>query len=153
MLSKFLGRFRRGKKKEEEIKHPGKPQEKTPRMLTELEKICWNDKETYQALSNVMFLDPRKTGTTMREAAENAKKAEKANDAVKAKFWYEIAGGMAIYEGDVKKVVEYFGQCQKISPDTDYSILKIPEKAVTIAQEYYKKVLGLGTGNLPEQTG
>jgi len=142
MLSRFFGRFRRGKKKEEEIKLSGKPQEKTPKTLTELEKICWNDKETYQALFSVMFLDPRKTGTTMKEAAENAKKAEKANDPVKAKFWYEIAGGMAIYEGDVKKVVEYFSQCQKISPDADYSILKVPEKAVAKAQEYYKKVLG-----------
>jgi hypothetical protein len=138
-LSRF---FRRGKKKDREAKQPGKARETAPKTMTELEKLCWNDKETYQALFGIMFLDPRKTGTTMKEAAENAKKAEKADDPVKAKFWYEIAGGMAIYEGDVRKVVEYFSQCQKISPEMEYLILKVPEKAVAKAQEYYKKFLG-----------
>jgi hypothetical protein len=77
----------------------------------------------------------------MKEAAENAKKSEKAKDLVKARTWYEIAGGLAIYEGNVKKVVEFFTECEKISPDTKYPILKNPEKAVDKAQEYYKKYL------------
>jgi hypothetical protein len=134
------------RKKQPEKKETGKaaattqttPTEKS---LTLLEQICGNDKETYRALFNVMFLDPRKSGTTMKEAAENAKKFEKAKDNVRAKVWYEIAGSMAIYEGDPKKVVEYFGEAEKIPPKTDYPILRVPEKAVAKAQEYYKRYL------------
>jgi len=59
--------------------------------MTELEQLCG---------------DPRKVGVTMKEAAENAKKNakkfEKENDLVRAKAWYQIDGGLALYE-DVKK--------------------------------------------------
>jgi hypothetical protein len=125
----LLDRFRRKKKGSEK-----------PRQLTELELLCGDDKEAYEALLNTMYLNPKKLGVTMKEAAENAKKAEKEKDFVKANLWYRIAGGLAIYEGNVKKVVEYFGECQKIS-GAPYPILKIPEKAVAIAQEYYKRFL------------
>ena len=113
----------------------------TKKTITELEELCGDDKETYEALRHTMFLDPAKTGTSMKEAAENAKKFEKAKDFVKARTWYEIAGSLAIYEGNVKKVVEFFTECEKISPDKKYAILKNPEKAVEKAQEYYKKYL------------
>ncbi|MBX5327784.1 MAG: hypothetical protein QHH18_02515 [Candidatus Bathyarchaeota archaeon] len=48
---------------------------------------------------------------------------------------------MAIYEGDVKRVVEFFSAAEKLSPNARYTILKNPEKAVAKAQEYYKKYL------------
>jgi len=127
----LLDRFRKKKKVDIE----------TAKTITELEQLCGDDKETYEALFNTMFLDPRKVETSMKEAAENAKKSEKEKDFVKARTWYEIAGGLAIYEGNVKKVVEFFSEIEKISPDTKYSILKNPEKAIEKAQEYYKKYL------------
>jgi hypothetical protein len=55
-------------------------------------------------------------------------------------MWYEVAGGLAIYEGNVKKVVEYYTEAQRIL-GREYPILKNPEKAVVLAQEYYKKYL------------
>jgi len=127
----LLDRFRKKKKVDIE----------TAKTITELEQLCGDDKETYEALFNTMFLDPRKVETSMKEAAENAKKSEKEKDFVKARTWYEIAGGLAIYEGNVKKVVEFFSEIEKISPDTKYPILKNPEKAIEKAQEYYKKYL------------
>jgi hypothetical protein len=131
---KFFEKFRKKKKGEE------KPTEEVKKS-TELEMFCGDDKETYEALHNAMFLDPRKIGTSMKEAAENAKKFKKSGDLVKTRTQYEIAGGLAIYEGNVKKVVKFFSECQKISPNASYSILKNPEKAVAKAQEYYKKYL------------
>jgi len=131
----LLDKFR--KKKEEEKK----ADVKSTGAITEFEQFCGDDKEAYEALFNTMFLDPRKIETSMREAAENAKKFEKSGDPVRARTWYEIAGGLAIYEGNVKKVVEFFTECEKISPNSKYSILKNPEKAVTKAQEYYKEHL------------
>ena len=113
----------------------------TTKTISKLKQLCGDDKETYEALFNTMFLDPRKVGTSMKEAADNAKKFEKEKDFVRAKTWYEIAGGLAIYEGNVKKVVEFFSEIERISPDTKYTILKNPEKAVAKAQEYYKQYL------------
>ena len=137
----MLGLLDRFRKKEKKI------EVETKNTITELEQLCGDDKETYKALHHTMFLDPRKPGTSMKEAADNAKKFEKAKDFVKARMWYEIAGGLAIYEGNVKKVVEFFSEIEKISPDTKYTtylergLLKNPEKAVAKAQEYYKQYL------------
>ena len=131
----LLDRFRKKKKEEKntDIEHT--------KIITELEQLCGGDKETYEALFHTMFLDPRKVETSMKEAADNAKKSEKEKDFVRTRTWYEIAGGLAIYEGNVKKVVEFFSEIEQISPDTKYTILKNPEKAVAKAQEYYKQYL------------
>ncbi len=128
----FLDRFRKKKveEKKEEVEE-----------MSDLEKICMDDKEAYEALRGTMFLDPRKVETSLKEAIEKAKDFEKQKDKLRARTWYEIAGGLAIYEGDVKKVEECFGKCAKLSPDSNYTILKIPERAVSKAQEYYQKYL------------
>jgi len=134
MLKSMPGwKFWKKKKKEE-------PLAKEEAKITELEQICLDDKETYEALNNSMFLDPRKIGVSMKDAAEKAKEFEKAKDFVRAKMWYNIAGGLAIYEGKIKKVSAYFGKCEKLSGVT-YLILKNPERAVSKAQEYYRKYL------------
>ena len=126
----MLGIF--GKKKEKEDEQIKKP--------TPLEELCGNNKETYEALFSVMFLDPRKIEVSMKEAAENAKKNEKEKNFAAARMWYEVAGGLAMYEGNVKKVIEYYGKAEKITGQP-YLILKDPENAVDKAQEYYKKYL------------
>ena len=130
----LLDRFRKKKKVDVVVE--------AKKTITELEQLCGDDKETYEALHHTMFLDPRKVGTSMKEAATNAKEYEKGEDFIKARLWYEIAGGLAIYEGNVIKVIEYFGELQKIlreklSQSGEYPILKIPEKAVAKAQEFY----------------
>ena len=129
----ILDRFRKKKK-------GGKPAEEAKKP-TELEMLCGDDKEMYEALSNTMFLDPKKIGTSMKEAEGKAKESEKSGDLIKARMNYEIAGGLAIYEGNVKKVVKFFSEIEKISPDTKYPILKNPEKAIAKAKEYYEKYL------------
>jgi len=107
---------------------------------TELEELCGDDKETYEALLSTMFLDPREIRTSIGEAEEKAKEFENSGDRLKAVTQYQIAGRLAISEGDVEKVKKFFGKCQELS-ETDWPILKIPEKAVAKAQEYYKKYL------------
>jgi len=131
ILGKLLGR-----KKTKE-----KSPEKAEETKTELEKFLADDKETYEALQRTMLLDPKKIGMPLKEAAEKAKEFEKQGDILRAKVWYEVAGGLAIYEGDVKKVKEYFNKCAKLSPNTEYPILKNIEGAVQKAQEYYRRHL------------
>ena len=131
----LLDRFR-GKK--EEVK---KVEEKVEVSSTKLEEFLRDDQDAYAALSNTMFLDPGKVGVSMGDATKKAKKFEKDEDLIRARIWYEIAGGLAIYEGDVQKVKEYFSKSQEISPEMEYAILKSAEAAVAKAQEYYKKHL------------
>jgi hypothetical protein len=127
-----LQRFRRREEKKSDVEHEGK--------LSELEQLAGNDRETYEALCSTMFLDPRKIETSLEQAADNAKKSEKAGDIARAGMWYEVAGGLAIYEGNVEKVVEHYTDAARVT-GRQYLILKNPEKAVAVAQEYYKKVL------------
>lgn len=124
------------------IRKKKKTPNKEPVQLTELEQLCRDDPETYEALRDAMFLDPRKVGVSLKDAVKNAKTFEKAKDNVLASLWYRIAGGLAIYEGNVAKVKKYFDKCQNLSPQKKFLILKNTEKAVTKAQEYYKKHLG-----------
>lgn len=124
------------KKKEEKIEE--KPKEEVK--ITELEEICGGDKEIYEALYQTMFLDPRKIGTSIKEAYENAKKFEESKDLTRAAVWYKIAGGLAIYQGDVKKVKEYFEKCEELL-GISFPILENPEKAISKAKEYYQKYL------------
>ncbi len=107
--------------------------------MTALEELCGSDKEAYEALS-YMFLDPRKVDVSLEQALANAEKAEKEKDVVRAKTWYAVAGGLAIYKGDTKKVVEYYSEAERISGQK-YQILNAPDKAVAKAQEYYRQYL------------
>jgi hypothetical protein len=128
-----LGLF--GRKKEVTIKvGPTK-------IVTDLDRMFGKDSETIEALTHTMFLDPRKIEMKSKEAAENAKKFEKAKNTLMASTWYEIAGSLAIYEGDVEGVIQYFEKCQELMPISEYVILKNPEKIVAKAQEYYKQML------------
>lgn len=110
-------------------------------IVTDLERICADDKEAYEALKHTMPLDPRKIKTTLQEAMENAKKFEKEGNNVKAKWWYMVAGELAIYEGDVSKIKQIYGKLSKLTPNVSYPILEVPERAVKKAQEYYQKFL------------
>lgn len=108
--------------------------------LTDLEKFCEKDPEVYDALKDTMFLDPRKIEFSLKDAISKAKYLEKVKDYVGAAALYKIAGGLAIYEGNVSKVKEYFGKYAEIT-GKNLKILEIPEKAVEKAQEYYRKYL------------
>jgi hypothetical protein len=126
-------------KTSEKEKEKSKASAVTATNLTTLEQVCGSDKETYQALS-YMFLDPRKVDVSTKQAVDNAKKAEKEKDITSARMWYEVAGGLAIYEGDTKKVVEYYGGAERVTGEK-YLIVNNPDKAVAKAQEYYKQYL------------
>ena len=131
ILDRLLGR-----KKTKE-----KSSEKVEETTSELERFLANEKETYEALRRTMLLDPRKVEVSVKEAVEKAKEFEKQGDTLRARVWYEVAGGLAMYEGDVKKVKEYFNKCTKLSSNIEYPILKNTERAVQKAQEYYRKYL------------
>jgi hypothetical protein len=125
-----LGLFRKKKEKP--------PEEK--KTVTDLKILCGEDKEVYEALRETMLLDPKRVSISLEEAEKKAKEFEKSGNLIQAKMEYFLAGGLAIYQGDTQKVIECFGKCQELSGKS-YPILKMPEKAVAKAQEYYRKYL------------
>ena len=88
--------------------------------LPDLEAVCGDESEIYEALQDTMFLTPWRLTETMEEAAEKGS--------------YMTAGGLALHKGDVEKVKEYFRLTGR-----KLKILEIPERAVEKAQEYYAK--------------
>lgn len=114
--------------------------ETVEQVLSPLQKICGNDGEVYQALSEVMFLDPTKVKISMDEAVKKAEEFEKQGNKLRAKVYYRIAGSLAVYKADVAKVKRYFGKAQKLAGEK-YAILQNPEKALAKAQEYYRQYL------------
>jgi len=129
--------FKRKERLQEEAKEEIKP--------TELEKLCESDTEVLEALTETMFLYPNKITFSIEDALANAKKMEKEGDTLRAAIWYRIAGGLAIYKGDISKVKEYFDKYSKLT-GKHLKILEIPEKVVKKAQEYYEKYLGKACG-------
>jgi len=109
--------------------------------LSDLEKICGDDKEAYEALLETMYLDPRKIKITIDQALEKAKDFEKEKNAHRARVMYDIAGGLAIYEGNTVKVKQFFSKSSKLNPDYPYPILNVTEKAIARAKEFYDKHL------------
>ena len=129
---RFFKKFKKKKEEKEKIPEVKKP--------TELEELCGNDKDVYEALKDTMFLDPRKVGIALEEAEKKAKESERAGDSNRARINYQIALGLAIWQGDVKGVIKFAQKLQKLL-NREYPILKIPEKAVAKAKEYYQKYL------------
>ncbi len=110
--------------------------------ITELERICGGDDKLCKALWNTMFLTPQKIEASSEEAANMAAEFEKKGNEREARIWYHVAGGLALWKGEVAKVEQYFGKCAKLAPEMGYEpILKVPEKAVEKAQEFYKEFL------------
>lgn len=129
-----MGIMNRFRKKEE-----GNIKIQPTKVITELDKMFGNDKQTIDALTHTMLLDPTKMGIRSKEALETATKFEKAKNTLMASTWYHVAGELAIYEGDVDSVVEYFKKCKELAPISEYTILEDPRKYVAKAQEYYKR--------------
>ena len=129
---KFFGLFRRKKKE-------AFSEEKTPSSSEELDlkKICSDDPEAYEALFDTMFLSPESIEMTSDRAAEEAEEYMRKGDTVTAAVNYRIAGGLAIYEGDVEKVKKYFSKYSELT-GRKLKILEIPERAVKKAREYYE---------------
>jgi len=108
--------------------------------LDDFEEAFKNKPELADALKNTMFLDPRKIDITLKDAVSKAREMERKGDKLRAAIWYRIAGGLAIYKGDVSKVKEYFGKYSKLTGKS-LKILEIPEECVKGAQKYYAKYL------------
>lgn len=109
---------------------------------TDLDRVCADDKDVCKALWHTMFLNPRKISSTLMDAEKKAISFEKKRNIEKARIWYHIAGGLALWEGDSMKVKRYFSKCAELAPEMNYEpIVNMPKRAVEKAKEYYESYL------------
>jgi len=108
----------------------------------DLKEICKDDPEAYEALYDTMLLSPELAGKSSEEVAKEAEKQEEKGDIFGAAAKYRIAGGLAIYEGDIEKVKRYFSKYAELT-GRSMKILEIPERAVEKAREYYRAREGI----------
>ena len=131
----ILGWLRRKEKRRVNVEE--KKSSEAERAEPDLKEICKDDPEAYEALYDTMLLSPELAGKSSDDAASEAEKQEEKGDIIGAAAKYRIAGGLAIYEGDIEKVKRYFSKYAELT-GRSMKILEIPERAVEKAREYYR---------------
>ncbi len=110
---------------------------------TRLQEISGKDTELYWAMSRVMFLDPKRITTSLENAVKQAADHEATGNRIRAEIWYRIAGGIALYHGDVEGVRKFFQKALSTAgePRREYkAISEQPEQAVEISKKYYENL-------------
>ncbi len=110
---------------------------------TRLQEIAGKDTELYWAMSRVMFLDPKRITTSLENAVKQAADHEAAGNKIRAEVWYRIAGGIALYRGDVEGVRKFFQKALSMAPEPrrEYKLMsEQPEHAVDLSKKYYENL-------------
>jgi len=136
-----FGIFRKKEKEKKEATAP-KTAPKTP-----LEELCGDDKELYEVLNKTILLNPEMTAKEgVNSHLEKAQKYEEAEDRMRARIAYQVAGEISQYEGKLAQAQKFFKKAVEVDPDYPYrkafeyySKKENAERALAVAQEYYTK--------------
>jgi hypothetical protein len=112
-------------------------------VLSRLQEITGNDIEMYRSMSRLLFMDPKKITTSLEEAVSRATTYEAAGSKTRAEIWYRIAGGIALYEGNVEEVRKFFEKAASIAGNSkpEYrTIATRSQEAVSVARKYYENI-------------
>jgi hypothetical protein len=126
-----------GKKKTEDAPSPS-PE---PVVLSRLQELTGTDTEMYQALSRLLFLDPKKIMTTLEEAVSQATAFESSSSKTRAEVWYRIAGGISLFKGDADAVRKFFEKALAFAGNAkpEYkTTASRSQDAVALAKKYYE---------------
>ncbi len=143
----LLDRFRRNKEAVvEQVAKPGekKPDEKEPSLLKQVcDELYSDDTALHGNLYCSLLSDPRREKSTYEETMKKAKTAEEAKNTPIAKAGYQIAGALAMYEKNVAGVKMAFDKVAELAESLGgmkyERIREVPERAVEVAQEVYKR--------------
>lgn len=124
-----------------------------PVQKTILDELCGNDKDLLDTLSRTIMVNPE---ATLKEGidfyVEKAQQYEKSGDVVRARVSYQVAGEIALYEGNTAQTQEFFKKAAEADPNYSNKKLfdyfgkkKNAERAVAVAKEFYEKT-GKRTG-------
>ena len=128
-----------GKKKPPDSKEVGME----PLLMNKLQELIGSDTELYQSLAKTLFLEPKRINTSLETVLGQASDFETKGDKIRAEVWYRIAGGIALFHGDVAGVRKYFDKASNVAAGArpEYNILsQRAEDAVSIAGKYYSNM-------------
>jgi hypothetical protein len=116
----------------------------TPETLTtnRLRELCGGDDELFNAMSHLMFLDPKKIMIPLDRVLSEAQDFEAQGNKLRAEVGYRIAGGISLYKGDLDGVNKYFSKAASFAGDShpEYqSLLKRSSEAVAVARKFYEE--------------
>jgi hypothetical protein len=133
--------FLRGKKETKKTK------EETPESAETslLEELCKGDTNLFNALSHTLLLNPQRlVKEGIESQVKQAEESRKNKDLLRARIHYQAAGEIALYEGKLEQMREFFKKCAELEADPEYkkvftyfSRKANAEKALKVAQEYY----------------
>ena len=106
-----------------------------------LQELCGGNEELYQALSSLMFLDPKKILTSFENVLNEAREFEEKGNKLRAEVSYRVAGGISLYKGDVEGVRTHFSKAASFAGNShpEYkTIAKRADEAVSVAKKYYE---------------
>ncbi len=110
-------------------------------VASRLQDLCGGDEELYRALSNLMFLDPKKITFPLENVLNEARDFEVKGNNMRAEVGYRIAGGISLYKGDLEGVRTHFAKAASLAGDSHHeyrTIAKRADEAVTVARKYYE---------------
>jgi len=128
-----------GKKKAPDLPE-GNPD---PLLMNRLQELTLSDAELYQSLSRTLFIEPKRINTSLETALSQASDFEVKGDKIRAEVWYRIAGGIALFRGDVAGVRKYFDKASAMADGSRPEYKKLSERAedaVGIAGKYYSNI-------------
>jgi len=128
-----------GKTKQE---NPSPDLNAEPILATRLRELSGGDGDLYQAMSRLMFLDPKKIMISLEQVLKEAQEYEAQGNRLRAEVAYRVAGGIALYRGDLDGVNKYFSKAASFAGDShpEYGFfLKRSSDAVAIARKYYEE--------------
>lgn len=137
----MLGLFGKKKNQSSSVGAPRENQE--PMILSKLQEITTGDAEMYQALSRLLFLDPKKITTSLEDAVTQATTFDSMGNKTRAEVWYRIAGGISLYRGDPESVRKFFEKASSIAGDSrpEYrTVASRPQDAVNFARKFYENM-------------
>jgi len=134
----------RGKRKEQ-VKETATPS--SPDKIL-IEELCGNDKELCEASSILILVNPELVVTNGVDSfAAKAQEHEMAKDFVSARIAYQVAGEIALFEGDLQKALSLFKKAAEVDPS--YTFRKVfnyiskeenAERLFAVAQEFYSRM-------------
>lgn len=111
-------------------------------LANRLKELCGGDNDLFNAMSRLMFLDPKKITIPPDKVLSDAQIAEAQGNRMKAEVGYRIAGGISLYKSDLNGVNTYFSKAASIAGDSrpEYQIIvKRSREAVDVARKYYEE--------------
>src|SRR5260370_5245810 len=127
------------KRKQKEQSDPTAPESVN---ANRLRALSGDDADLYEAMSHLMFLDPKKILLPLDAVLKEAQDNEAQGNKLRAEVMYRIAGGISLSRGDADGVNKYFSKAALFAGDShpEYqTILKRLHQAMATARQHHEE--------------